>query len=267
MNADMAATGSFRDLVAAERIKLLSLRATYVTAGIAIAVACACAFLLSAHVRLSPIGRASFDPLYEEFNAGIWGSLMVVAACAGAVTMTDEYSSALIRTTLTAVPARGRLMAAKAVALALVTGTLGAVVTAVVYGTSRLALAASGDSPTAAGGALIRDVAATLVALPIAALIGLAIGTVIRHPALASLTAVVLLAIVPSLVSTNDSGIQAMVSNAMPYHAWIALAGQTGANAFALQQPPSVVSACVWLALWPCVMLTLATLSLRRQDV
>lgn len=267
MAVEATAASRFRDVFAAERIKLLSLRSTYVMAVAAFGSAVASVILIVARMNLSPFGRAAFDPVTDEFNTGVWSTLMLGAACAGAVAMTSEYGSGLIRTTFIAVPSRGRVILAKAAALTAVTGAVGAATAAATFAVSRTMLAAQGIDPPANGVTLARDLIAVLVALPVAALIGMAVGAVIRHPALATLTVVIVLAIVPSLVRTNGRGVQATLSNAMPYHAWCALVGQASDSGFPLQQPPTVALSWVWFVLWPALALVLAALVVRRRDV
>jgi hypothetical protein len=67
-----------RDLIAAERIRLLSLRAThyFLTLSLLIAVAAAC--LLSAKLNIRPMDRASYPSLHNVFNADIGGLLMTI---------------------------------------------------------------------------------------------------------------------------------------------------------------------------------------------
>lgn len=60
--------------------------------------------------------------------------LALAAGAIGAVSVTGEYGSGLIRTTFTAVPARRSVMAAKAIVLTAVMTVFGAVVAGVPSG-------------------------------------------------------------------------------------------------------------------------------------
>lgn len=256
-----------RDVLAAEWIKLWSLRSTAAMVIGALFLAASSAVFLAGHVFLTPAGKATFDPTNIEFNSGVWTGLMIGAACAGAVAMTGEYGSGLIRTTLVAVPSRGRVVAAKALALVAAAGLVGAVITAVTYGIACIELSASGVRTALPTPTLIRTVLAAVAALPLAAVIGLAFGAVLRHPAVACLAVVAFLVGVPSLVRTQGRGVQADVSNALPSHAWGTLIGQMPDNSFHPLQPPTVAQSWVWMAVWPLLAVAVAALALRKRDL
>jgi hypothetical protein len=255
-----------RDVLAAEWLKLWSLRSTYAMVLGALFIGASSAVFLSGHVLLTPLGKATFDPTDIEFNTGVWDALMLGAACVGAVAMTGEYGSGLIRTTLVAVPARGRVVAAKALALIGATGVVGVVITAVTYGTADGELSSSGVHTALPTPTLIRTVLAALFALPLAAVLGLAFGAVIRHPAGACLAAVAFLVGVPNLLRTQGEGLQADVSNALPVHAWERLIGQMPDAGFHPLQPPAVAQSWVWMAVWPLLAVGVA-LALGRRDL
>lgn len=255
------------DVLAAEWLKLWSLRSTAIMVVGALFLGASSAVFLAGHVFLTPQGKASFDPINIEFNTGVWSALMLGAACAGAVAMTGEYGSGLIRTTLVAVPSRGRVVAAKALALIAAAGLLGAAVTAVTYGIACFELSSSGVRTALPAPTLVRTVLAAVFALPLAAVIGLAFGAVIRHPAGACLAVVAFLAGLPDLLRTEGRGVQADVSNALPYHAWQTLIGQMPDNGFHPSQPPTVAQSWAWMAVWPLLAVAVAVLTLRRRDV
>lgn len=261
------APARFRDLLAAEWLKLWSLRSTAVMVLGALLLAAGSSVFLAGHVLLSPAGKATFDPTNTEFNSGVWSALMIGAACVGAVAMTGEYGSGLIRTTLVAVPSRNRLVLAKAAALVLAAGAVGAVITAVTYGIACAELSSSGVRTSLPTPTLIRTVLAAVIALPMAAVIGLAFGAALRHPAGACLAVVTFLAGVPNLVRTQGRGVQAHVSNALPYHAWGKLTGQMPDNGFRPLQPPTVAQSWVWVAVWPLLAVGVAALFLRKRDL
>jgi ABC-2 type transport system permease protein len=262
-----AAPARFRDQLAAERIKILSLRSTYALAAAAIGISLAAALFLSSKVHLSAYGKASYDPLVDEFNTGTWGALMTAAACVGAIAATGEFHSGLIRTTAVAVPGRVRTLLAKAAALAALAGVVGVTVEAATYTVSRIELAHEGINTSLGTATLIKALVATALALPVSAILGLAFGTVLRHPAVAPLTAVVVLAVLPSFIRAGGRGFQAMLDNAMLYHAWCALVGQPANGGVRLQQPPSVTLSWFWLGAWPCLAMLIAALVHRQRDL
>jgi len=256
-----------RDLLAAEWIKLWSLRSTAVMVLGAVFLGASSTVFLAGHVFLTPEGKATFDPSNIEFNSGVWSALMIGAACVGAVAMTGEYGSGLIRTTLVAVPSRARVVVAKALALVVASAVVGAVLTAVMYGIARAELSSSGVHAWLPTPTLIRSLLAALFALPVSTVIGLAFGTLIRHPAGACLAVVGFLAGVPDLLRTQGRGVQADISNALPYHAWGALIGQIPDSNVHPLQPPTVAQSWVWMAAWPLAAVATAVLVLGKRDL
>jgi ABC-type transport system involved in multi-copper enzyme maturation permease subunit len=244
-----------RDLVAAERIRLLSLRSTryFLACSLLIAVAAAC--LLSAKLNIRPADRASYPSLDNAFNAGTGGLLMTIAACFGAAIMTGEYSSGLIRTTFTASPARGRVMLAKALALAAVAGIAGAAVTVAVVLASGVILSSGHYAAPLSQPGGLRAAAAFTLLMPLGAVTGLSFGAMARRPVIAVAAVVIVLALLPGLAGPTARHLTA-------YGAWSVLAGQP--------DPGTQVSAgAAWLALccWPAIAFTLATVFVRRRDV
>jgi hypothetical protein len=124
----------------------------------------------------------------------------------GAMFITAEYRRGLIRVSLTASPRRGRLLAAKAVvlgAVSFVTGLIAAAL-AIALGTRTLART---DVPVWPVPALteIRMLVGTAALLALAAVLALAIGTILRRSAPAITTAIVLI-FIPYLLATRGQG-------------------------------------------------------------
>ena len=109
--------------VRAEWIKLWTLRSTWITSFIAIALTVLFGAGLAAAVGQSEQYQ---DTAKDSITAGLNFGQIVVAVL-GALIITGEYSSGQIRSSLAAVPKRGRLLLSKAVVLAVVSFILGSV--------------------------------------------------------------------------------------------------------------------------------------------
>jgi len=151
--------------------------------------------------QLSPLGAWSIQRALDGTALGL-----IPLIVAGAMFITAEYRRGLIRVSLTAVPRRGRLLAAKAVvigAVSFVTGLIAATL-AVAIGTRTLASSSQPLWPVPAL-TLVRMVVGTAALLAVAAVLALALGTIRRRSAAAVAAAIVmifvpyLLAIVPDL--------------------------------------------------------------------
>jgi ABC-2 type transport system permease protein len=101
--------------------------------------------------RLPAAERASFDPLYVTFYSLTLGQLALVAF--GAVTVGSEYSSGTIRTSLAAMPRRGRFYAAKVAATTLAAGGVSLLTVAATFAAAQAGLGAHATSLTAPGSA------------------------------------------------------------------------------------------------------------------
>jgi ABC-2 type transport system permease protein len=104
-------------LISAEWTKIRSVRSTAWTLALTVALSVGLGYLIPLSYRsnfadLTPQERARFDPLFPTFYSLTIGQLALVVLAVFVVT--SEYSTGTIRTSLTAVPRRGRFFAAKA---------------------------------------------------------------------------------------------------------------------------------------------------------
>ncbi|MEV0317365.1 ABC transporter permease [Streptomyces sp. NPDC050658] len=112
-----------RDALAAEWIKLRTLRSTslLLLSGFAMAVLVGLLFCLLVGPdfrRADPADRSGFDPIGLAFTGMQFGQLALVVVAVLAVG--TEYGTGMLRTSLAAVPRRGRFLAAKLTLLGLV---------------------------------------------------------------------------------------------------------------------------------------------------
>ncbi|MDI2130375.1 ABC transporter permease [Yinghuangia seranimata] len=260
----------WRDLVGAEWIKFWSLRSTPVTLGVLAALYLYLAWRSGGQEYRSwphytPEMRDGFDAGHTAFPGPEWFAMMVGAGTVGALTVAGEHAGGLIRTTFTAVPARGRVVLAKAIVL---TGVMTVLGFAVAVGSYTLSQAALGDriphhavtQPDA-----MRAVAATTLLLPLCALVGMGLAAVIRVTA-GSVFAVCALFVLlpPGLRVTGRQWLDPVV-NAHPWFAWGRLTG-TG-NGHIVGSVPSFTAAWTAMAAWPVAAVAVAVVAMRVRDV
>jgi ABC-2 type transport system permease protein len=110
----------FGGAVRSEITKIRSVRSTYWTLLIVVLVTIGLGALASggaaSHAR--DIDRASFDAVQHSLG-GLYVAQLVIAVL-GALTITSEYSTGMIRTSLSVQPRRGTVFAAKALVFAVV---------------------------------------------------------------------------------------------------------------------------------------------------
>jgi ABC-type transport system involved in multi-copper enzyme maturation permease subunit len=219
-------------------------------------------------------GAAGLGTTITQTLVGTFAGLIVVVVV-GTMFITAEYRRGLIRTTLAASPRRGRILAAKAIVIASVTFAAGlAAATVVVTGGQRTLRANGVYVHPAATLTELRVVAGTAALLAVAAILALAIGTMLRRSAPA-VTAAVVAIVLPYLLAIS----------VLPAGAARWLLRITPAAAFAIQQStpqyPQVSNVYTpangyfplapWtgfavLCTWAALALGLAVLLLRRRD-
>ncbi|MEU5283565.1 ABC transporter permease subunit [Streptomyces sp. NPDC020755] len=191
------------DAVAAEWTKIRSVRATVWTLGVMIAlmltVGPGTALLLAADS--SGGGMPDEPALALGFFGVLLGSICVITL--GVLTIGSEYSTGMIRTTLTACPSRGRVLAAKAIVFSSLTFAVTTVTAAVVAGLQTLIL----DGPAASGGDWALATAGVGLYLAALGLLSLGVGAIVRHSAgaITIMIGVVLAPLVLALFMFDDS--------------------------------------------------------------
>ncbi len=205
---------------------------------------------------------------------GVFLALLVIVVIA-AMFITVEYRRGLIRTTLAASPRRGRLLAAKAVVIGLLTFLLGtaAVALAVIVG-SRISRHAGTYVLPVGWPAEAQVILGTGAMLAVASVLALSIGTVLRR-SVATVTAVIVAIVLPYILG---------VSGILPAGASEWILRVTPAAAFAIEQsvpqyqqvvghyaPPDYFPLAPWsgfavLCGYAAMAMALALYLLRRRD-
>lgn len=262
----------FRDLIAAEWIKIRSQRSTFwiltVTALVVVAAAVNAARSDSSNFpAYSPsVQRIHGFSLSDAFPAVGYLILLVVAAGTGALAIVGEYSNGLIRITTIAVPARGPVVLAKAVVVAALWTAAGAVISTASFVISQAILSGrqAGDSITSPG-ALPALLAATLLG-PVCAVTGLGLGVLIRHSVATIVSLVIILALLPQLFPARQATL-AVINHLMVLSAWQRLTWAYGPPAAIGSRYATAAGSWAVYAAWPALALALALIMVQRRDV
>ena len=184
-----------RRLVAAELLKLRTTRTSWILTAAALGLIAAFHLLNFALKEIRP-----GDDVAGELQ--LTGIVVTLTMVLGIVGIAGEHRHGTIRVTLLVTPRRGRVLAAKAIADALVGGLLGALaagLTALVV----LPWLAATDTPAGLSDARIAAMLAGFVPLAAgAAVLGLALGAIVRNQAGAIAVALVWTALVDGLLAT-----------------------------------------------------------------
>jgi hypothetical protein len=244
------------DVLSSEWTKLRSIRSTYWTFLIAAVTAIGgSAIVTSASAHR---GRSPFDPLATIFVA--WLEYPVLAfGILGVLVFTSEYGTGVIRTTFTAVPQRRSVLAAKVGVVGMVTLVFGEVLAFASFLLSDLARGNHGISLFHAG--VAEAVGAAGFSLFVVAMIGLGVGSMVRHTAgaIAALPALIYLPLVVlSLPSPWDHRIGSFTLLMAAY------------QSVSLHAQPDLLSPTLSLfvlAAWAIIPLLIASVMISRRDV
>jgi ABC-2 type transport system permease protein len=168
----------FRNVARMEWIKLRSLRSSWWTLAVTVAGAVA----ISIAVGLNT--RNAADDLTNNALAGMVPGLLL-AGVLGVLTMTGEYTSGTIRSTLAAAPRRPMLLAAKAAVFGAVMLAAGEAATFISFFAGGLALRHGIAAPSLSQPGVLRAVLLSGTSFCLVGLLGLGLGAIIRHTAAA----------------------------------------------------------------------------------
>ncbi|MFE0701438.1 ABC transporter permease [Streptomyces sp. NPDC058872] len=263
----------FRDLLAAEWIKLWSLRslswALGVSALVIIAINISAAVADHHNWPTYDEGiRALFVPIWamrDAFTTGACMVLMLATGSIGALTIVGEYGTGQIRTTFAAVPARRSVLAAKTAVVTAVMLVYGTVVAGISFGVTQAVLSGrdiglSLDHPGA-----LRAVAASALLAPVCALVGMGLGALIRHTATTLVVFTGVLLLLPFLLDDRHRWSSAVL-HALPRSAWERLV-QMGDPFGSTPYPATLSGSWIVYAAWPLAAVAVALVAVRRHDL
>jgi hypothetical protein len=234
-------------------------------------------FTISGSGDIAPLitGGAGLGVSVTQTLIGTFLGLVAIVVV-GALNMTAEYRRGLIRTTVAARPRRGLILAAKATVVGAASFLVGVMAAAVVLAFGVRVLRGHGVYVLPASmGIQVRLIVGTGLLLGLAAILALAVGSLLRRSS-AAVAGVIVLIVLPYLmaISVLPVGPAQWVLRLSP------------AAAFAIQQsaiqwaqvdnaytpsggyfPLAPVAGLGVLVAWTAVVLGLATLLLRRRDV
>lgn len=252
-------------VVLSEWIKFRTLRSTMWTLLAAVVLTIGIGALFSAVTAnqfhtFSPADRASFDPISTSLNGILFSQLAI--GVLGVLLISGEYSTGMIRSSLTAVPRRLPVLWAKLGVLAGVAFVLMLVTTFASFflGQALLSshhLGVSISSPNA-----LRDVIGAALYVTVAGLIGMSLGALMRNTAAGISTMVAVFFVLPPVAGLLPASWSSHFVQYLPSNAGEALYGGTHGLAHALAPWTGFGVLCAYAA----VLIAFAAWRLRRAD-
>ena len=226
-----AASGraGFAGALRSEFTKIRSVRSTYwtlialvvITIGIG---TLACVGAVSRGADHGPF----FDATQRSLAGLILGQLIITVL--GALTVTSEYSTGMIRTSLTVQPRRGTVLAAKGVVFFLVSFITGLVASFVSFFIGQAILSSKHLNVTLGDPNVLRAVIGGALFLAVCGMLAFGLGTLLRHTAGAITASIGLLFVLFVLINFLPSNWQDHVDKWIPFNAgsqiWSTIAPQ-----------------------------------------
>jgi hypothetical protein len=293
-----------RGAIASEFTKLRSVRSTYWTLGALFVVSVGLSVLIcagtAANMANNPGNKAGYDATQNSLGAFFEIGQLIIAVI-GAMVITSEYSTGMIRTSLTAQPRRGVVYAAKAISFTSVTLVISIVTSFIAFFAGQAMLSGKGVAAslfhtvtipananvTCTGGgpnspgpghctavfsgtdvittsAVLTAIIGTALFVTIVALIAYGVGAIVRHTAGTISIVIALLFIVPILEHTLPDTWRWDISRFLPD-----AANQVISTTIANNGPGHLWSAWPQLgvtALWAVVLVGIGAYLFRKRD-
>jgi hypothetical protein len=180
-----------------ELIKMRSVRSTYWTLIAQAVAAIAWAVLACAGTVSHGIGPGFNATQVSLMGQVALGELIIVVL--GALVITSEYSTGMIRTSLAVMPRRGVLYAAKAMVFAAVTFTVSLVTSFTAFFVGQAILASKHYNTTLAQPGVLRAVLLSAAVVTVFGLLAYGTGAIIRHTAGAITAILGVIFLIPAL--------------------------------------------------------------------
>jgi ABC-type transport system involved in multi-copper enzyme maturation permease subunit len=257
----------FANLLRSERTKLRTLRSTWWSLGITVVLSVGLSILATSLSTANWATKNAVDrqDLVDNTIGQFFQSAFVFSALAlvvlGVMSMASEHTTGMIKATVLAAPRRTPVLAAKAVVLAVTVFVLAEIMAfivfpidaAIVHKHARITL---GTPDT------IRVIIGFGVVMAMIALIGLALGTLLRHTAAGLSVALGVNLVLPVLLGQIPGSAGQHLSDATP----------EAAGQLFLQRTYDSTQFGPWTGLaiitaWTAVLLGAAFVSIRRRDV
>ncbi|MGW5784059.1 ABC transporter permease subunit [Streptomyces sp. NPDC003757] len=166
--------------LASEWTKIKSVRSTMWTLGVFVLLVLGIGMLTGAVVAGSESDLAGESALSLGFFGLLLGSMCVITL--GVLTTASEYGTGMIRTTMTACPSRGRVLAAKGIVFFLVAFVV-TLVSATLVGLAHVTMLEGNGAVDPTGSEWLKGTVGVSLYVALLGLLSLAVGSIIRHSA------------------------------------------------------------------------------------
>ncbi|HET9172116.1 MAG TPA: hypothetical protein VFN97_21985 [Actinospica sp.] len=258
---------TFREAMDSEFAKIRTVRSTYWTLLICLVLSVGISLLIAAVTSanwdtISATSRSTTD--MSVVVAGVYFGVLVTGVL-GVLVVSTEYGTGMMRTSLTAFPRRAMLFSAKAIVLTLVVLLLGVVIAFASYGVASPFYTKHGVDLSLSHGANVRALLAVPVYLALVALMGLALGFLLRHTAAAISTLVGIFFVLPIITNFLPGNLGKDINKIVPSNAGSAMM-VTHAPSAGSTPVLTPLGGFITLLVWAAVLIVPAFVLFRRRD-
>ncbi len=204
-------------------------------------------------------GRAAFDPTSDSL-VGLFFAQFAVGSI-GALMMTSEYATASIRTTLSAVPKRVRVIVAKCVVLFASFLVVGEATVLVAFTIGQAIFKGAGLSTTLGAPGVLRSVLLAGLYLALLGLFGFSLGLIVRTTAASIIIYAAVMLIIPIITNFLPSAWQNVLNKFLPSNL-----GQSMMSPLGTAHSFSAWVATVILTAYVAALVALGTVLFVRRD-
>lgn len=212
---------------------------------------------------MSPQDRAAFDPTQSSvLGVALLGQLVIVVF--GALMITSEYGTGMIRTSLTVVPKRDVLYAAKLATFAVVSLAVALVASFGTFFLGRILLHSTHTAASLSQPGVLRSVIVTALYVEVCGLFAFGVGAIVRNTAGALTLAYGILTLLPQLLKALPESLDHALVAWVPGGDAIAVMTATSGS-----RPPHMFPAWTELmvfAAYAAVLVIVGAAQFRRRD-
>ncbi len=257
----------FGGTLRSEFTKIRSVRSTYWTLLVLLVIsvgigAAICAGTAANWNQTSAADRATFDATQVSI-AGLFFLGQLVIVVFGAMVLTAEYSTGMIRTSLTAMPRRVTIYTAKALVFAIVALVVTLVAAFIAFFLGQALLSSTHASATLSGHDVLRAVIGSALYVTLCGLFAFAAGAILRHTA-ATITSIIgLLFVIPILAHLLPSSWYNDIARWLPDSAGAAISATVAPQDSHLFSPWGQFTV---FAVYTAILLIVGGILFRRRD-
>jgi ABC-2 type transport system permease protein len=257
---------TFREAMDSEFGKIRTVRSTFWTVLLTLVLSIGISLLVAVitSVNWSTVSdstKATLD--MSQVEAGVNFGILVIGVL-GVMVVSTEYSTGMMRTSLTAFPRRGTLFVAKATVLALLVLVAGLVITFASYGVASPFYTKHGVDLSLSQSANVRALLAVPVYLTLIALMAFGLGFLLRSTAGAISSLVGVLFVIPIITNFLPGTAGKDINKIVPSNAGGAM--MVTRPSLTGTPPLSPLAGFITLLIWTAVFVIPAFLLFRRRD-